>query len=224
MSIRSLFVACLAVAGACLTTAGVAAEKKRVLILGDSISLGYTPFVKQMLAKEAVVVRPRENCAGTNKGIKNIDKWLKLDGGKWDVIHFNFGLHDLKRVNPTTGRNSNNPKDPRQAEPDRYGKQLKTIVAKLKKTGAKLIFATTTPFPAGVRPHRDVADPAKYNAIAVKIVKEAGGTIDDLNAFAKPRLKKIQRPVNVHFTRDGSRLLAGEVVKHIRAALKSENK
>jgi hypothetical protein len=204
-----------------------AEEKPRVLILGDSISIGYTPFVQEMLKDEAVVIRPTrgerraENCQGTTYGVKQIDRWLKLGNGHWDVIHFNFGLHDLKHVNPATRANSNNPKDPRQAEPATYEKQLREIVGKLKKTGAKLIFATTTPVPAGgVRPYRDVEDPARYNAIAVKIMKEHGIGIDDLYAFANPQLKKIQRPVNVHFTPEGSRALARQVVKHIRQALR----
>ena len=212
--------------GACaLSTPARAADKPRVLILGDSISIGYTPFVKQMLKDEVVVIRPKGNCAGTNKGVKNIDTWLKLDGGKWDVIHFNFGLHDLKHVQPKTGRNSSNPKHPRQAEPELYAKQLREIVGKLKKTGAALIFATTTPVPAGgVKPYRDVKDPQRYNEVARKIMKADGVTVNDLYAFANPRLKQIQRPVNVHFTKAGSKLLAGEAVKHIRAALKKRGK
>ena len=34
----------------------------RVLILGDSISVGYTPIVAEMLKDEAVVTRPEANC------------------------------------------------------------------------------------------------------------------------------------------------------------------
>ena len=161
-----------------------------------------------------------ENCAGTTKGIEAIDRWLKIDGGGFDVIHFNFGLHDIKRVKPN-GQNSNDPNDSRQAEPDKYREQLTAIVAKLKSSGAKLIFATTTPVPeGGVKPHRDVSDPAKYNQIAGEIMKEHGVTINDLYKFAQPRLKEIQRPVNVHFTPEGSRALAEQVVEHVRAALK----
>ena len=203
--------------------------KPRVLLLGDSISIGYTPFVKNLLKDEAFVTRPMgknnraENCAGTNNGVKNIDRWLKQDGGHWDVIHFNFGLHDLKRVDPKTGMNSNTPNDPHQAPPEVYEKQLKEIVKKLKATGAVLIFATTTPVPeGGVKPYRDVADVEKYNAVAREIMQENGVAIDDLYAFAKPKLKDIQRPVNVHFTPQGSQLLAQEVAKHIRKALKTK--
>ena len=204
--------------------------KPRVLLLGDSISIGYTPFVQDMLKEEAVVVRPsrtnpkikkvaNENCAGTNNGVQNIDRWLQLDGGHWDVIHFNFGLHDLKRVDPKTGANSNNPDDPHQADPDTYEKQLREIVGKLKPTGAKLIFATTTPYPEGVKPHRDVADAQRYNEIALKIMKENQIAVNDLYSLVKPRLKELQRPVNVHFTPEGSKFLAEAVAKQIRTAL-----
>ena len=204
-----------------------ATRKPHVLILGDSISIGYTPAVREILKSEAVVIRPTrknnrpENCAGTNNGVAHIDRWLKLGDGRWDVIHFNFGLHDLKHVDPKTGRNSSNAAHPHQAPPERYEKQLREIVGKLKKTKAKLIFATTTPVPTGgVRPYRDVKDPARYNAIAAKIMKENDVAVDDLYTAAQSRLKKIQQPVNVHFTKEGSRFLAEQVAKHIRHAMK----
>jgi acyl-CoA thioesterase-1 len=136
------------------------------------------------------------------------------------VIHFNFGLHDMKREDPESGRPSGDPEHPRQAGLETYEKQLRQIVARLRKTGAKLIFATTTPVPpGGVRPHRDVEDPARYNEAACRIMKDNDVAIDDLYAFATARLERIQQPVNVHFTKKGSQALAREVVKHIRRAL-----
>ena len=197
-----------------------------VLILGDSISIGYTPFVTELMKDEAKVVRPTnanggaENCAGTTKGVPNIDRWLALDGGNWDVIHFNFGLHDIKHVQPESGQNSNDPNHPHQASPEKYEEQLRAIVEKLKATGAKLIYATTTPVPdGGVRPYRLPSDVEKYNEIAVRIMKENDIAVNDLYAFVLPRMEEIQRPVNVHFTDEGSQALAEEVVKHIRKAL-----
>jgi acyl-CoA thioesterase-1 len=201
------------------------ADKPRVLLLGDSISIGYTPFVQEMLKAEAVVVRPMrrngtaENCSGTTYGVEQIDRWLAIDGGRWDVIHFNFGLHDLKHVDPKTGAASPNESDPPQADLAKYEKQLREIVGKLKTSGAKLILATTTPYPEGVKPFRAVDDAAKYNEVALKIAKENDIAVDDLYAFALPRLKEIQRPVNVHFTPEGSKALAAEVARSIRAAL-----
>ncbi|QDU79094.1 hypothetical protein Pla110_07980 [Polystyrenella longa] len=201
-------------------------DQPQVLILGDSISIGYTPTVKELLKEEAVVTRPMkneekaENCAGTTNGVKHIDRWLKAGTGDWDVIHFNFGLHDLKRVDFQTGKNSNDSDDPHQASPVEYEKQLREIVGKLKETGAKLIFATTTPVPPGsVKPHRDVEDPVLYNAIALKVMTENGIAVNDLFAYAEPRLDEIQRKANVHFTGEGYRELGEQVAAKIRTAL-----
>ena len=204
---------------------GQEAGRKKVLLLGDSISIGYTPVVQEALRDVAAVVRPMsgakaENCAGTTNGAAEVKRWLALEGGGWDVIHFNFGLHDLKRVDADTGKSSNNPQDPRQAEPEAYERQLRAIVAELKKTDARLIFATTTPVPAGrLSPHRDPEDAVRYNAIARKVMEENGVAVNDLHAFALPRLKEIQLPQNVHFTKDGSRLLGEEVARRIREVL-----
>ncbi len=195
------------------------AEPIRVLILGDSISIGYTPVVRRLLGERAVVVRPTnargnpENCAGTNNGVEHIDRWLALDGGDWDVIHFNFGLHDLKHVDAETGGNSNDPADPHQASPERYGAQLGTIVTALKATGARLVYALTTPVPeGGLRPYRAPDDVVLYNGIALGVMADDGVPIDDLYAFALPRLAELQKPANVHFTAAGNEALAEEVV------------
>jgi len=142
------------------------------------------------------------------------------------VIHFNFGLHDLKRVMAETGKNSNDPTDPHQAPPERYEAQLRDIVARLQATGARLVFATTTPVPEGdLRPYREPEDAVRYNEIARRVVAEAGLAVDDLHAFALPRLAEIQQPENVHFTREGSEILAGEVVRAILevAGLRAES-
>lgn len=210
-----------------------------VLILGDSISIGYTPFVREMLKRKANVYRPMlengnpENCEGTTKGVENIERWLKTAGAdfgiensgkKWDIIHFNFGLHDIKHVNPDTGENSQNPKHPQQANRRQYKKNLKTIVDKLKYTGAELIFATTTPYPDELNgPLRKSGMPKKYNRVAVKIMNQNGIRINNLYAFMLPRISDLQRPKNVHFTEKGSEALAMKVVERISEVLNENN-
>ena len=92
-------------------------------------------------------------------------------------------------------------------------------MAKLKATEAKLIFATTTPFPAGVRPFRDPASAPKYNAVAEQIMVENEIEVNDLFAFAGQRLEEIQIPVNVHFKPAGSVALGKVVAGKIRVAL-----
>ncbi|WP_346762193.1 SGNH/GDSL hydrolase family protein [Agaribacillus aureus] len=191
-----------------------------VLLLGDSISMGYTKFVQELLQGKANVQRPLnakgnfENCQGTTHGLKHIDRWL--GDTKWDVIHFNFGLHDLKHVDPVTGKNSKKPEDPQQADLKAYKKNLTKIVKKLKATNAKLIFATTTPFPDKPGgPLRRADQPEKYNKVALKIMQKNDIMINNLYSFTLPRLAELQPPKNVHFTKEGSKALAKRVVEKI---------
>ena len=64
----------------------------QVLIIGDSISIGYTEPVRENLKGSAEVFRPPVNCQHTGYGLSQIKTWLGT--GKWDVIHFNFGIWD----------------------------------------------------------------------------------------------------------------------------------
>lgn len=193
----------------------------RVLLLGDSISMGYHATVIAALDDEAIVMRPRQNCEGTTKGVAAIEQWLALDGGEFDVVHFNFGLHDLKRVG-ADGRNSNDPADGNQADLETYTRQLRTITEAILASGATPIFATTTPVPdGGVKPHRDPEDVDRYNAAATEIMREFGIAIDDLNAPATRHLDTWQRPVNVHFTPEGSRRLGETVAGTVREVLRT---
>ena len=121
------------------------ASLPRVLLIGDSISMGYTKPVTELLKGRAVVTRNRGNAAHTANGLARMDEWLAAAGGNWDVIHFNFGLHDLKRVHPVTRKNSNDPNHPQQSPPATYEQQLRAIVLSLRATGAELVFASTTP-------------------------------------------------------------------------------
>ena len=179
----------------------------RVLLIGDSISIGYTVPVRKLLAGKANVHRNEGNGGPTTNGTKNLKKWL--GEGKWDVIHFNFGLHDIKL---DTGKHL--------VSSDEYEKNLREIVKTLKTTNAKLIFATTTPVPEGkTSPPRKNEDVVAYNKIAKKVMDESGVAINDLYTFALPQLEKIQRPVNVHFTDAGSQVLGERVASAIEKAL-----
>lgn len=189
-----------------------------VLILGDSISIGYTLQVRKLLAGKANVYRPINpknnrpiNCSGTLFGLERCAKMLNAH--KWDVIHFNWGLHDLKHVKKAGSHDkSNDPKSPRQASPEVYETKLKEIVAALQKTKAKLVFATTTPVvPGTLNPLRTPEDPILYNGIATKIMEKNNIRINDLHAYCLPHLAKWQLPKNVHFKAVGSQALAKQV-------------
>ena len=191
----------------------------RVLLIGDSISIGYTLGVRELLAGKANVHRPPTNCGPTTRGLAEIEDWL---GTKpWDVIHFNWGLHDLKYLGPD-GKNLADPNDSQnrpQVPIEAYEKNLRQLVARLKKTGAVLIWRTTTPVPEGAK-GRVPGDAARYNAVAARIMQANAIAVDDQYTFAKPRLAEIQKRANVHFHPEGSRALAGQAALAIEAALK----
>ena len=187
----------------------------RVLLIGDSISIGYTLPTRALLKGKANLHRIPTNGGPTTRGLASLDKWLGK--GKWDVIHFNWGLHDLKYMGAKGGLDL---KGKQQVPPDAYDKNLREMVKRLRATGAKLIWASTTPVPEGSG-GRVQGDAAKYNQIARKIMADNGVAVDDLYAFALPKLKDIQRPKNVHFTPGGSKALAEQVAAAILKALAS---
>jgi len=181
----------------------------RVLLIGDSISIGYTLPVRERLAGTANVHRIPENGGPTTLGLAKLEAWRGTN--RWDVIHFNWGLHDLK-LQPD-GRH--------QVPVAEYEQNLRSLVARLQKTGAVLIWATTTPVPPAVKgPARNPADVALYNTAALRVMRAAGVRINDLYRFAERRLPRIQVPQNVHFTAEGSDQLAQPVARAIRGALK----
>lgn len=180
----------------------------RVLLIGDSISMGYTLPTRGLLDGKANVHRIRMNGGPTSRGVASIEKWL--GDGRWDVIHFNWGIHDLKYM--PTGK--------RQVEPADYKANLRTLVKRMKQTGAKLIWATTTPIPEGkLNPDRSFGNVQEYNAIAAKVMKENGIQINDLYVHMLPRFEELQRPQDLHYKPEGSQFLAEKVAAAINKAL-----
>jgi lysophospholipase L1-like esterase len=180
----------------------------RVLLIGDSISIGYTIPVRALLKGKANVHRVPENGGPTSTGLKEIEKWL--GSSKWDVIHFNWGLHDLKFMED--GKH--------QVPLESYEKNLRELVKRLQATGAKLIWCSTTPVPdAKVNPPRKSDDVLAFNAVARKVMTENRIPIDDLYSHALPELSKIQLPANVHYRKEGYEMLAKQVAQSIEAAL-----
>jgi hypothetical protein len=176
----------------------------RVLLIGDSISIGYTVPVRVALKGKANVHRIPVNGGPTTVGLKGLKEWLGQ--GHWDVIHFNWGLHDLKIM-----------KDGKHQVPvEQYAKNLRALVNELKATKAKLIWASTTPVPEGKStPARTKGDEVAYNAAAKKVMDENGIAVDDLCAFVTPRLAELQLPGNVHFTAKGYEALGRQVAETI---------
>jgi len=190
----------------------------RVLLVGDSISIGYTLPTRDFLKGKANLHRIPTNGGPTTRGLANIDVWLGKS--KWDIIHFNWGLHDLKYMGPK-GENLF-PKEkggkPQVPLAD-YEKNLEKLVVRLKKTGAKLIWRNTTPIPPGSK-GRYVGDSVKYNEAAARVMKRHGIPTHDLFTMSKKRMKELMLPANVHYKKEGSVALGKDVARVIIEALK----
>ncbi|HEY6170568.1 MAG TPA: SGNH/GDSL hydrolase family protein [Verrucomicrobiae bacterium] len=191
----------------------------RVLLIGDSISMGYALPVRELLKGKANVHRIPANGGPTINGLKNLNAWL--GDSKWDVIHFNWGLHDLKYIQDDPSKRA----DPKasgahlQVPLADYEKNLRELVGQLKATGAKLVWCNTTPVVEG-SDGRIAGDEMKYNEAAARVMTEAGVPTNDLHSHAKAKLKEFQLPDgNVHFTGDGYKYLAEKVAAAIEAQL-----
>jgi len=181
----------------------------QVLVIGDSISIGYTPAMTTLLAGKADVKHHAGNAAHTNNGVAKLDEWLGTE--KWKVITFNFGLHDLKIMENGL----------HQVGITEYERNLDAIAARLRRTDARLLYVTTTPVPdAIVSPPRNPGDVFLFNEAALRVMTKHKIPVVDLYAFAKPRLAEIQGKANVHFTKTGSAALAEVVAKAIEEQLK----
>ncbi len=192
----------------------------RVLLIGDSISLGYTLDVRRLLQGKVNVHRPPANCGSTRTGLKHLDTWL--GHSHWDVIHFNWGLWDINRH--VDGKR--NADGEIAIQEDEYAKNLEELVLKLKSTNATLIWASTTYVQGGFG--RRQGDDVRYNEIAKSIMDKYGVRINDLHALSAtfphfgtsadgPEMFKSKG--NVHFTAEGSAKLAEQVAASIEQGL-----
>jgi hypothetical protein len=189
----------------------------KVLLIGDSISAGYHKAVAKALEGKAVVAKSSDNGESTAVGVLKIDGWL--GDTKWDVIHFNWGVWDMYGWQYASDDRS----------PAAYAQRLDTLVTRMKKTGATLIWATTTPVPPKAEATMlkrwktevviDEALERQYQEAALQVMKKHGVQVDDLYALMKPRRSEFQADDNVHFSPAGSNLMAQQVADCILKSL-----
>lgn len=202
-------------------THGAEPEKPRprVLIIGDSISLGYTPLVREKLKNTADVFRPNENCQHTAHGLKQIDKWL--GDGKWDVIHFNFGIWDTHLLDAKGNLVFPEPAEKgllkQRHSTDEYRRNLTQLVERMQATGATLIWASTTPITN--RKGERFEAIKQLNVAAAEVARAHRIEANDLYEFVLPNAEKWLAGDHVHFYGDANKQLADRVGESILMAL-----
>ncbi len=180
----------------------------RVVLLGDSIRLGYAPLVAKRLEGKAVVVSVPENGGDSANLLRHLDAWVVRE--KPAVVHVNCGLHDLK-----VDRKTRQYQVPLAA----YEANLKELVGRLRKeTAAALVFANTTPIDDARHARRKAgfdrfeADVRRYNAAARGVLRAAGVPMHDLHGVVEQDgPDKLLLADGTHYTPAGYERLAEAV-------------
>jgi lysophospholipase L1-like esterase len=184
-------------------------------LVGDSISLGYLPYVQDLLPRTShngtcPYFQDDETGDTNNGGSSRRDAAciaLWLNGTNHTVVHFNAGLHD---VHDCFGRH--------QVELSDYLENLQTVLDAIRANGAIPVFATTTPVEGDIYCHSD-SDIRTYNAAAVSLMHGQGVLIDDLYDYMLPEQDKYHLPGNIHFTQEGNAYLGMEVAACLQIAV-----
>ncbi len=172
----------------------------RVLLIGDSVSRGYTLAVRNALKGKANVHRAPANCGPTATGLKHLDVWL--GDGHWDLIHFNFGIHD------------------RNTAIDQYRKNLETLIQRMKPHTKQIAWASTTPVPDSADGKYTAESIRERNRVAAEVMQKEQVAVDDLYAAVEPELAQFQLPNDVHFNAAGYDFLGTKVAEFILRTVK----
>ena len=187
-----------------------------VILIGDSIRMGYQRVVQEELRAEAEVWGPTQNGGTSSNVLAHLDEWVISQNP--DIVHLNCGLHDIKRE---FGVKDNNV--PLKEYQENVEQILQTI---LEKTKAKVIWVMTTP--VNERWHHErkgfdrfEADVEAYNQEATQIAQKPGVRINNLHAVVMEAGRdRLLQQDGVHFTEEGSALLGSAVAEAIRSCLK----
>jgi lysophospholipase L1-like esterase len=186
-------------------------EVKKVFVLGDSISIHYSPFLEKMISGKFkyqqkgqvdAALKDLDNPNGANAGDSNmVLEYLRDEEKKgvcYDILLVNCGLHDIRR-----DRNANQI----QTEKERYEENLKQICEVALKMSQRVFWITTTPVIDKIYNHRSEGflrygnDVELYNNLAEKIMDNWQIPIIDLFSFTSTLGNNIYYD-HVHFTKE----------------------
>ena len=221
----------------------VVAEKAglpNVLLLGDSISMGYTPSVRRRLEGRANVSRPSCNCGASQFYLRErngMRDWTAAHA-KWDTIVVGFCIWDIcymkgdpVGVDHFWGDKSLAGLPPlqkgtairdlgyhvRTSIPE-YVANMRRILSFLKTKSDRVVFALGTPVPAYADDRCGLV--RAYNDVAAHVCRELGVEVLDLYAVAERNYDK--QKDGCHFSDEGNDILAAAVVDLLESEKRKE--
>lgn len=184
-----------------------ASDLPAVIVIGDSVSIGYTPFVAASMNESGTAFVQHSPWGGgggaddVGNGVR-CEEWLlrtsTFDAQSWRLISFNFGLHNLD--NSSTAEAT-------------YAQLLANFTTRLLAEETKVMFVTTTPY----MPARWFGDMVveQLNALAVAIMAKAAVPVADLYSHVTAYCGAVY--MNCSICDDGA--CAGTVVATTAAAV-----
>lgn len=189
--------------------------KTVVWLIGDSIRLGYQDLVIEKLGDGYEVYMPDENGRFSTYTLNSL-RWWMPDWKKPDIIHWNNGLWDINRCIT---------KDENFTSPQRYIEDMGRLLKEFKKTGAKIIFATTTPTLHGSSENSPNTilndDVKKYNKLFLDNYGNCVDAVDDLFSVVYPNLDEYICEDFLHLSAKGKEACSDAVVSSVRSVDKN---
>ena len=188
---------------------------KNLLLIGDSIRIGYDKSVRKTLEGKANVIFPDENCRFASYVLRYFHEYLKdIKGEDIDVIHWNAGLWDCLRLF--------------EEEPhtpiDVYAYYIERICIRIKKIcpNARVIFATSTrvlseKMAKDFKRYNEEIE--KYNEVAKEVVKKYGFKINDLYALSATLPEETHSDAVHYYTPAGTEAFTNQVLSFVAPEL-----
>ncbi len=188
---------------------------RTVVLVGDSIRMGYEETVRSQLAGLANVWAPEENGGTSENVLAHLDQWILSRHA--DVVHINCGLHDIRKE---FGQ------DAAAVPLGAYTENVRCILMWLRaETEATVVWASSTPInqdwhnankPFG----RFESDVAAYNTAAVEIARELGIVVNDLfSVVSSTGRDELLMDDGVHFKPESYALLGESVADCLKEVL-----
>ena len=210
---------------------------KNLLLLGDSIRLGYDSFVKEKLEGRVNVYYSEDNGRFAQYTLRHLNDWRKqLSLPEIDLVHWNNGLWDSMHLNAciagcpleTAGEtfspenvpgNLHFDKDP-LTPPEIYRYMLGRVLTRIHQLfpRAEIVFATTTHVieEMAMGAYRSNEEIEQYNRIARETLIPRGVRINELGKFAMEHCRNMHPDGDwVHYNDEGSSLLADEIIEFL---------
>ena len=180
-----------------------------LVLIGDSIRMGYQATVRERLTS-VDIWSPEANGGDSANVLAHLDEWVAAHSPQ--VVHLNCGLHDIKK-----------PFDSGRAQIglDEYRRHLRESFDRILSTGARLVWASTTPVDEDLH-HRNkgfdrfTADVDAYNSVALDLATAEDVPVNDLHAVIESAGRThLLREDGVHFSEEGSQLLGDAVAEFV---------